>query len=76
MWFWMSDFVSKEAITYDLEAYHRVGVGGVLLFPNYEHVAGWGWSFAPRAPRSGPNRSATRGTSASGTRSGSAIAWG
>ena len=51
MWFWMSDFVSQEAITYDLEAYHRVGVGGVLLFPNYEHVAGWGWSFAPKSAK-------------------------
>ena len=49
MWFWISDFVSKEAVTYDLEAYHRAGIGGVLLFPNYEHVAGWGWSFAPKS---------------------------
>lgn len=51
MWFWMADFVSREAITHDLEAYHRVGVGGVLLFPNYEHVAGWGWSFAPQSAK-------------------------
>ena len=47
MWFWISDFVTREAITYDLEAYQRVGVGGVLLFPNYEHVDGWGFKFAP-----------------------------
>jgi len=47
MLFWISDFVTKEAITHDLEAYHRVGVGGVLLFPNYEHIDGWGFKFAP-----------------------------
>jgi len=60
MWFWISDFVTKEAITYDLEAYQRVGVGGVLLFPNYEHVEGWGFVFAPNSCGKDRRRTAPR----------------
>jgi hypothetical protein len=46
MLFWNGDFVNKEAITWEMEAYKRVGVNGLQIFPNYEHVSGWGWAFS------------------------------
>src|SRR6187549_2952032 len=32
LWFWMNGNVTKEGITFDLEAMKRVGIGGVLNF--------------------------------------------
>ena len=29
-WFWMNGNITKEGITKDLEAMHRIGVGGVF----------------------------------------------
>lgn len=38
MWFWNMDFVCKEAITWEMEAYKRSGVNGLQLFANYENL--------------------------------------
>ena len=46
MLFWNSDFVNKEAISWEMAAYKRAGVNGLQIFPNYEHVKGWGWAFS------------------------------
>lgn len=46
LWFWNSDFVSRESITWEMEAYQRSGVGGLLLFPNYENLGMAGFSFS------------------------------
>lgn len=42
LWFWMNGNVTRDGITRDLEAMHRVGVGGVLIFD--------GGSYLPAGP--------------------------
>src|SRR5512135_2964498 len=39
-WFWINGNISKEGITADLEAMHRVGIGGVL----WMEVSGPWWA--------------------------------
>ncbi len=46
MLFWNSDFVNKEAISWEMAAYKRAGVNGLQIFPNYENVGGWGWAMS------------------------------
>ena len=37
-WLWMNGNVTREGITLDLEAMHRVGVGGVMMFDGSDYL--------------------------------------
>jgi alpha-L-rhamnosidase/Concanavalin A-like lectin/glucanases superfamily len=37
-WLWMNGNVTREGITLDLEAMHRVGVGGVMIFDGSDYL--------------------------------------
>ena len=62
-WFWLNGNITRGGITADLEAMHRVGIGGVLIMEVDQGVPDKGRSDSP-APRGGScsNTSAGRRT--------------
>src|SRR5260370_17053851 len=47
LWFWINGNVTREAITADLEAMHRVGIGGVQIMDVGPGVPGRPLQFPP-----------------------------